>query len=116
MLYTSSPGHYPAVRGWPASFALVAGIKDEPWTYSLSDEATHIRLISQQPMRKGYRRPGYPRQHAGHHDDSRAALPSPPQRPPQSCQDPSLKLLVGVLQAYVFAILTCIYLREAVAH
>ncbi|NHO33195.1 F0F1 ATP synthase subunit A [Acetobacter fallax] len=27
-----------------------------------------------------------------------------------------LELLVGVLQAYVFAILTCIYLREAVAH
>jgi len=28
----------------------------------------------------------------------------------------ALELLVGVLQAYVFAILTCIYLREAVAH
>lgn len=27
-----------------------------------------------------------------------------------------LELLVGVLQAYVFAILTCIYLREAVSH
>ena len=27
-----------------------------------------------------------------------------------------LELLVGALQAYVFAILTCIYLREAVAH
>ncbi len=28
----------------------------------------------------------------------------------------ALELLVGALQAYVFAILTCIYLREAVAH
>lgn len=28
----------------------------------------------------------------------------------------ALELLVGLLQAYVFAILTCIYLREAVAH
>jgi len=28
----------------------------------------------------------------------------------------ALELLVGVLQAYVFAILTCIYLREAVVH
>lgn len=28
----------------------------------------------------------------------------------------ALELLVGILQAYVFAILTCIYLREAVAH
>ena len=28
----------------------------------------------------------------------------------------ALELLVGALQAYVFAVLTCIYLREAVAH